>query len=74
MEPPLLQPRKKSKGLALTLLIAPSLLIILPFLVYLATQPNTAPVINIAIFLLVPIGFLAWLPGLIIGIILLAKK
>jgi hypothetical protein len=76
MEPQITQPqpRKKHTKLAITLLVTPTLLFILPFLLYIVTQPNTPAFINVLIFLLPVVGFITWLPGFIIGIILLAKK
>jgi hypothetical protein len=76
MEPQMTQPQtsKKYRKLAVTLLTAPTALLVLPFLIYGATQPNTPAFLNVIIFLCVGIGFITWLPGLIIGIVLLTRK
>jgi hypothetical protein len=83
-------PQKKShKKLALVLLIAPTALFILAFIfAIIAGQIDAAPtqsdlfektspakqIFNIFSFISAIVGFISWLPGLIIGIILLVKK
>lgn len=84
-------PKKSHKKLALMLLIGPSALLLLTFVLYaisnfitnstapnsgeLFTQPSLlTSIINIFLFFIGTISVLAWLPGIIIGIILLNKK
>jgi hypothetical protein len=83
-------PRKSHKKLALSLLIAPTALFILSLILgIVAAQIGSAPaqdgdlfgeaspakqILNIIALLSAGVSFLTWLPGLIIGIILLAKK
>lgn len=76
------KPSKRTK-LALWLLIAPTALIIVAILFYILANliltatgvigSNSLTVsINITLYFLILIGSLAWLPGLITGIVLLA--
>ena len=75
----------KRKAVALWLLIAPSALIVFTMVLYIivnavagnsydsATDSFTA-FANILIFLVSLVGFISWLPGIIVGIVLLASK
>lgn len=74
-------PKKRRTGLALLLLIGPSALII--FAIILAAVSNfifgeaenpIRTIINVFVFLAGTVTILAWLPGIVIGIVLLAKK
>jgi hypothetical protein len=83
-------PKKNHKKLALGLLIVPTALFVLSLVIGLiAAQVGNAPaqngelfdevspvkqILNILTFSLAGIGFLTWLPGIIVGIILLTKK
>jgi Na+/proline symporter len=83
-------PQKSKKRLALILIIGPTSLFILAIVVSIVSNllfntqmsegelfnqvPVGKTVFNIIIFLLSAVAFLTWLPGLIIGIILLAKQ
>ena len=90
-------PKKRMTGrtkLALWLLIGPTALLIVTFILFaisnfiasIAAPVNTAPgelfpeqstsspFINIALFLVGSISVITWLPGLIVGIVLLASK
>jgi len=80
---------RRHKKLALTLLIAPTVLFILAIVCALIASSQGAnpqdgdvfaavsplkQTMNILGFILGLVGFLTWLPGIIIGIILLTKK
>jgi len=83
-------PKKSHKALALSLLIVPTALFVLSLVIGLiAAQIGDTPaqdgelfnevspvkqILNILTFALAGIGFLTWLPGIIVGIILLTKK
>lgn len=82
-------PRKKHKKLGLLLVIGPTALFLLAFILFFIARLMAAPVENGDLFdqsspgqqlfnslgfICSLIGFLTWLPGLIVGIILLAKK
>jgi F0F1-type ATP synthase membrane subunit c/vacuolar-type H+-ATPase subunit K len=81
--------QKKHKALGLTLVIGPTALFILAFVfAMLAGLASNTPAegelfaeanpiqqgLNVLVFICAGLGFLTWLPGLIIGIVLLAKK
>lgn len=77
---PIVAPKRRT-GLALLLLIGPSALIV--FAIILAAVSNfifgtadnpVRTIINVFVFLAGAVTILTWLPGIIIGIVLLAKK
>lgn len=72
-------PKKKNVKLALWLLIGPSALFVIGIVVSIASfmfglSGAALSAVNIFIFLVIAIVVLAWLPCLIAGIIILAKK
>ena len=81
---PTVTPRPKRTTLVLVLLIGPTALLIITFILYAISnlafgvettpQPVGAVVVNIILFLTGAVGVITWLPGLIAGIILLTKK
>jgi fumarate reductase subunit C len=87
---PLQTPVKSHKKLAISLLVVPTALFVLSLVLGLiaaqigdtsaqdgelfAQVSPLKQILNILTFACAGIGFLTWLPGLIVGIILLAKK
>ena len=79
-------PKKSHKTLALFLLLGPTALIVVSFILYAVVNfafSNTVlpgaespvqTILNVFLFLAGTVSVLTWLPGIIIGIILLAKK
>jgi hypothetical protein len=83
-------PRKRHKKLALTFLIAPTALLVIGIIcLFIAAYiPNSAPtesnlfgatslpvkVLTICGFIGTGLGFVTWLPGIVIGIVLLAIR
>lgn len=72
--------KKSYKKLALWLLIAPTALLIVTFILYLflnglLEEVNVARgIANVILFISGLVGIIAWLPGLITGIVLLVTK